>query len=44
MAPMSNPLGTVFDHLQVKVSQSGYVGTVRAISDEIARLLGEGPD
>ncbi len=37
-------LGTVLDHLQVKVSQSGYVGTVRGISDEIARLLGERPD
>ena len=36
-------LGTVLDHLQVKVSQSGYVSTVRAITDEIARLLGERP-
>lgn len=37
-------LGTVLDHLQVKVSQPRYVGAVGAISDELARLLGEGPD
>lgn len=37
-------LATLLDHLQVTITQPGYVGTVRAISHELARLLGERPD
>ncbi len=36
-------LAPLLDHLQVTITEPGYVGTVRAISDELARLLGERP-
>ncbi len=34
----------LIDHISVPISQLGYVGTMRAISDEVARLLGEEED
>ena len=34
----------LIDHISVTITQLGYVGTMSAISDEVARLLGEEED